>query len=442
MFKTETRHKPADVTTKPAAKANSYDLVTTEAEFDKLQKPWNRLAIENELHIFQTFEWNRIWWKHFGSRGQLRIFVLYEGSTVTAIAPLFLDHFYLLGKPAYSSLRMIGSWTFRTSNGSLLGKKAYSDYLQFLIAPGYESAFYSRLMAYFRDVSSADELRIDEMPETGECYQHFMAFLESSEHHFIQEDDSSSPVMLPEKDWQTYLKTRKPKERNNIKRHFKKGVHGDKQRFQLQSLKQNESAEPVIKNFIELHQQQWISRGMPGTFAEQTMYDFFTDVTPHLHRKGWIEIHWAEPLQQLPGNEPVAYNIILSFRNKKYLFQRAMDTQSDIFKQAPGNALLMANLRQAIKEQNIFDFLRDEHEYKIRLSHQVFQNKRIQIHNDTPLRTTRRHIAYYIASLTRRIHLERIRRKHILNQSGFPQNFLQYLRHLQRRLKSTKSENV
>ncbi len=431
-----------DVQSKSAASAIHYELVTTEAEFDQLKKPWNRLAIDNNLHVFQTFEWNRIWWKHFGSGGQLRIFVLYNNTSVTAIAPLFLDHFYLMGKPVYSTLRMIGSWTFRTSNGALLGKKAYSDYLQFLIAPGYESAFYSGLMAYLRDESSADELRIDEMPESEVCYQHLMAFLERSEYRFIQEDDSSSPVMLPENDWETYLKSRKPKERNNIRRHLKKGIRGDKQRFQLQSLKQNESAEPAIQNFIELHQQQWIDRGMPGTFAEQTMYDFFTEISTHLHRKGWIEIHWAKPLRQRPGNVPIAYNIILSFRNKKYLYQRAMDTRSDQYKQAPGNALLMVNLQQAIKAQYIFDFLRDEHEYKIRLSHRVFQNKRIHIHNDTPLRVTRQYLAHNMAILTRRIHLERIRRKHIMKQSGFPKNILLYIRHLQGRLKSTKSEYV
>jgi CelD/BcsL family acetyltransferase involved in cellulose biosynthesis len=56
---------------------------------------------------FQSWEWNRVWWKHFGGRDQLEILVFGRGGRVEGIAPFYRRH-HGLGRWGISSLVPIG----------------------------------------------------------------------------------------------------------------------------------------------------------------------------------------------------------------------------------------------------------------------------------------------------------------------------------------------
>jgi CelD/BcsL family acetyltransferase involved in cellulose biosynthesis len=56
--------------------------------FDPLHEDWTRLAVAGG-NVFGTWEWNELWWRHYGRDRALRIAVLREEEEIAAIVPLF-----------------------------------------------------------------------------------------------------------------------------------------------------------------------------------------------------------------------------------------------------------------------------------------------------------------------------------------------------------------
>lgn len=78
-------------------------VITTYEEFLSLESDWNRLvALRKEHSIFDTFEWNRTWLKHFLNQYELHCLVLHSKSRnleISNILPLVKTghKFYLIG---------------------------------------------------------------------------------------------------------------------------------------------------------------------------------------------------------------------------------------------------------------------------------------------------------------------------------------------------------
>jgi CelD/BcsL family acetyltransferase involved in cellulose biosynthesis len=72
--------------------------VTTLSQFDALASEWNALVDRLDLPSpFQSWEWNRTWWNHFGAGRALQILEFRRGGRLIGLAPFFRRR---LGKPA------------------------------------------------------------------------------------------------------------------------------------------------------------------------------------------------------------------------------------------------------------------------------------------------------------------------------------------------------
>ena len=61
------------------------------SSLDSVADDWARLA-EATGNIFATWEWNSLWWKHFGRGRELLVTVCRDGAgTIVAILPLYLS---------------------------------------------------------------------------------------------------------------------------------------------------------------------------------------------------------------------------------------------------------------------------------------------------------------------------------------------------------------
>lgn len=82
--------------------------VRTEKDFDLLEQSWDQLVARLEYPSpFQGWEWNRLWWKHFGHRKRLRILQFRETGQLLGIAQ-FSERRYGVGLAHLSSLVPIG----------------------------------------------------------------------------------------------------------------------------------------------------------------------------------------------------------------------------------------------------------------------------------------------------------------------------------------------
>jgi CelD/BcsL family acetyltransferase involved in cellulose biosynthesis len=67
-----------------------------------LREQWDQLVAESDSDIYQSYDWCRIWWRHYGAGRKLRIFVFRAHEQLVGIVPMFFEH---LG-PALLGLRM------------------------------------------------------------------------------------------------------------------------------------------------------------------------------------------------------------------------------------------------------------------------------------------------------------------------------------------------
>ncbi len=69
--------------------AYEVQVVDTEAGFDSLRADWASVTARLQSPApFQSFEWNRAWWTHFGRRDRLRLLTFRRGGAASGIAQL------------------------------------------------------------------------------------------------------------------------------------------------------------------------------------------------------------------------------------------------------------------------------------------------------------------------------------------------------------------
>jgi CelD/BcsL family acetyltransferase involved in cellulose biosynthesis len=82
--------------------------IRREDDFDALRDEWDRLVDSLEVPSpFQSWTWNRVWWRHFGAGSVLRILVFREKNDVVGIAPLYQKR-YGIGRLGLAGLAPIG----------------------------------------------------------------------------------------------------------------------------------------------------------------------------------------------------------------------------------------------------------------------------------------------------------------------------------------------
>ncbi|MEO6795584.1 MAG: GNAT family N-acetyltransferase [Candidatus Dormibacter sp.] len=129
----------------PAAVSSAIQVreVTTLTEFDAMRSEWNALVARLDLPApFQSWEWNRAWWNHFGGGRSLLILEFRRHDELVGIAPLFRRR---LGTPALGiSMLMPLGW-----EGNDLGN-GITEQWEFLFPAEHRMALLERLACWLQ----------------------------------------------------------------------------------------------------------------------------------------------------------------------------------------------------------------------------------------------------------------------------------------------------
>ncbi|MCC5941175.1 MAG: GNAT family N-acetyltransferase [Balneolaceae bacterium] len=357
-----------------------HTVINTNTEFDNLETEWNLLCEQTNSHVFQTFDWNRTWWKYFGDYGKLQIFVLYDEDKIAGIAPLFSDRYPLFGITSYTTLRLIGSNVGKTRDGPLLGTNAYSDYLQFLILDKYIVSFYEHLMVFIKNEVLFDSMILEEIPERSSTLALLKEDFSSSGLKIeIKNASKTTRITSEESGWRGYLKKLSGNERKNVQKSLRKIERTEDNVFRIEMIDRSENFELHLNQLIELHQDQWNREGFPGTFSQKSMKNFFLETCKKLQSKDSIRIYALLPAEASEIASSVAMGIVIIYNNQMYLQHGGMDMTSPLIHIGPGKILNAAIIREAVQANFTFDFLRGNEVYKKRLANKINQNSTIEI---------------------------------------------------------------
>jgi CelD/BcsL family acetyltransferase involved in cellulose biosynthesis len=410
-------------------------IITHNDDFDALEQEWNELAWVSDTHIFQTYEWSRIWWKHFGTSKKLHIVAVYTGNKLAGIAPLFEDDVTLFGHKVYSCLRFLGSYVSQPEGEPLMGIISYSDYLDCIIHPGYEQIFYQLILQHLvMNRKICDEIILDEIPEESTIWQNFIPAIEKHGLSCKIEKASSSPVIQLESSWESYLSSMNSKERYNVLRYFKRAQNGKSKEFDILQVKHADELHEVLNELIRMHQQQWNDRGFAGTFAETRMKDFFTEITELFFGRGWMQLKMAVPADKSANY--VAIDALPTYKNRVYMMHRGMENNSRYRKLGPGNVLLYTTLKEAIQNNiKTFDFLRGMEDFKLREATKVNQNKRVIVYDRSDTGRQLSGLVKKYIKLRTRLRLEKMHFKVIVAGKPFTEGIKGYALVLNERIR-------
>lgn len=413
-------------------------VVTETAIFDSMEEPWKALVSRSDTYIYQTFEWNRTWWKHFGTEGNLYLILFYSDNRLVGIAPLFRDTVSLFGRKIYSCLRFLGSNVSQPKEEKLLGLMAYSDYLNFIVEPGYEDQISRQLADHFTNGNlSCDEILLEEVPESSSILRHLVPVLQEKGDPVVIDDSSSCVNIHLDKSWDEYLGRMSKKSRSKTRRYLRKVEDNDQKIFDIQTPEDPDELAAAYETLVCLHQEQWNNKGFPGTFYKKRMYEFTKEITFEFFKNGWLQI---KKLTSVDDNALVSSDMFFTYNKRMYYMHGGMNDQSPLLSKGAGHIIFNTAVKEAIeKKYEVFDFMRGLQEYKLWKGDVVTTNKMISIHHSGKKSRHRINSLKKFLRIQRRLQVEAIQFTLFFRGKNLADGIRTYLSFISQRIKTKKA---
>lgn len=307
-----------------------------------LETEWRDLAaLCPTATIFQTWEWNRAWWRHLGQSAPGRkLCVLTFRNAAGALVGL---------APLMTSL-----W-----HGTLLRRLSFlgtgvSDYHDILAAPGSEDAVCDAFYAHLRgmrgwQVADFAQLREDGLlrarppkPESGLTWQ--------------DAPGEACPFLPLPADWETLARGLGKKTRGNIayyERALRK-LYG----LDIGALDDPDALDDELQTVFDLHQRRWNQRWLPGVFGSGRVRRFHREAARALLAQGWLRLF----LLRLDGQTQAGL-YCFAFGDRLCYYQGGFEPT--LARHSLGTILTAHALQTAVAEKRaVFDFLRGDEPYK------------------------------------------------------------------------------
>jgi CelD/BcsL family acetyltransferase involved in cellulose biosynthesis len=323
-------------------------VITTPQAFDALEKDWNDLLQHGDATVFQSFEWQRTWWRHFGERrraARLHLVTIREGGALLAVAPLWIEGTRLLGLLPTRRLRWIGCGD--------------SDYLELLVARGREPECAARVAATLTGGARPFAVAmLEDASERSRAAPLLEDALRRLGWTVSREAAEPCPATALARSWDETIAGFRINHRREIRRRLRNIERGH--RVALEVVTRPEEVDAAICEFVDMHQERWERDGYWGAFSDPGVLEFHRDVAARLSARGWLFLAFL----RVDGVRR-AGNYGFSFRDAVATFQGAVRHDPELTPLSPGRVLHARSMQWAIARGRArYDFMRGAEPYK------------------------------------------------------------------------------
>lgn len=354
------------------------EIIETMEAFSSLEEAWNTLAVESDATIFQVFEWQFLWWKHFGvhrSR-KLHIVVLRHSGRLVGVAPLFLESVGAAGLVFSTRLRLIGSPVPQRTAMGLSAISGVMDYLDVLCAPDFETTVNKALTDYLMESSRLfDELEMTELkPDSFVVSTLIPELVDRDARVTVSELQMISHTSVP-----TDFDTFKAACNRRLRRQLSKAQKNFKD-DEIQDVTTSQAFQDGLETLVALHQSRWNRMGFPGLFENPVFAKLQHELLPHMLERGWL---WLKLIRK--DEAPVAARLGFQFNGHFYDYITGFDTDAPCSKHGPGTALMIDMLEDAIEcGGKSLDLLRGDESFKMEWMSESSHNSRMVLSVSSP----------------------------------------------------------
>jgi CelD/BcsL family acetyltransferase involved in cellulose biosynthesis len=326
---------------------NSFD------EAEGLREEWDGFVAGCDGDLYSTFDWCRIWWRHYGDGRALEVHLFRDKGALVAILPT-LRETVRFGPIAVRAIRLVGCDHSTTTCGPVIHPDRIAEtvgrYAQWLeLDAGWDVLHWGPLAGYFAH-----------RPEMAAAFSKTLAWETQScaegEPHIVWD----LPVSFEQ-----YLAGLQKKERSNIRICRKKLAEGAEV---SDAAGGNAELERSFATFIDQHQRQWQAEGKLGHFADWPGAGaFHVELARTMQARGRL---WLLRLDSEGRTMGFQYNYRFGKRIHWLLGSRETDPRWDSY--SSGRLLHAHTIERAIEEGCAqIDGLRGMYEYKLRLGGKV-----------------------------------------------------------------------
>jgi hypothetical protein len=318
-------------------------------EIDSLCEEWDQFVESVGGEIFLTFDWCRLWWKHYGQNRQLRIFMIRYKGDIIGLFPIFLERIWF--GPLFVTVAKIVGSDFTLAQFTLPINPNYAEQTvtQFLHGLNEEKW----------DICNLSPLTYFCHPRR--CFFDFCA----NENFAFQakfEDDGVHTIFDLPLSWEDNLAKLSKQVRKHIRQNYNRI---QKHNISLQSsLATEKNWQDHFDGFVSAHQKQWQHVGRPGHFGDwPKAYAFHREMAEAQLKKRRLRLLKV----QISGHE-YAYVYSYKYGKRYFAILRGRSLTDNEFKINLGGLLFTEQAQQAIgQDVESIDSMRGVYEYKLKL---------------------------------------------------------------------------
>jgi hypothetical protein len=310
--------------------------------------------------VFMTWQWQSLWWRHFGAPDgcQLHLLVIRDtGGALVGIAPLFV---------ALEPLPPARPYTPRvprpTGEGPplrivrMVGNIEVADYLDVICPPHRLAEVWGVVLDYLlahRD--QWDVIDLHSLPGFSPSWQVLPDVVGRRGLQAQVFPEDVCPVLPLPDSWDSYLMSLKKKDRHELRRKVRKLEGRDDVRWYLVPRRNHDAMTAKMRTFLDLHRKSGAEK---ARFMDPRMQGFFLDMADSLIDTDWLDLAILEI-----GGEPASAYLSYHYGDRLYLYNSGYDPKFAAY--SAGVALLAYRIHKAILQGiKYFDFLRGDEPYK------------------------------------------------------------------------------
>ena len=345
-----------------------------------LEAEWRALAAScPAATVFQTFEWNAAWWKHFGRvpGRALRVITFRDSAgALVGLAPLMTSFWYA------TPLRRL----------SFLGTGT-SDYLDVLAQPGREPEVIQSLYRYLETTRGWQIADFQQLREGSLLRQH--APPPDSSLTALDVPGEACPYLALPGAWDMLLQGLGKKTRANIG-YYDRGLQ-KVYAVEADPVRDPDALDDEMSRLFELHQRRWNQRWLPGVFGGRRVQAFHRDAARRLLERGWLRLFSLK----LDGMTQASL-YCFAFGDRMCYYQGGFEPT--LSRLSLGTVLTARAMQTAIGEgREVFDFLRGDEPYKAKWTGASRTNlRRIVTRTQSPATAMARRVSVWEDRVERR----------------------------------------
>jgi CelD/BcsL family acetyltransferase involved in cellulose biosynthesis len=336
---------------------NSFD------DANLLQEEWDDFIEKNGYEVFLTFEWCRVWWKYYGPKRQLKIFIFRHCDRIVGIVPLFWERLWV-GPVSARVVKMVGTDYMPITVSFPIFKELLGDVL-------------GLLKAQIDREWQWDILYIGALAGSYDCFDILFEKVNEKygKDYSYYNKTSGVQIYFPVREsWDDQVSSLDRKQRTNARRAFREI---EKRNVSVTSnVASDKDSEQVFEDFVKEHQGSWQKKNMPGHFGDWPYaHEFHREVSKLLQKHDRLRI-----LQILYDDECVDYEYLYKIDDRYCWF---LNARSDAAYEAGLDfkwIAFRAKIELAISEGvKIIDGMRGVYDYKMHMGGEALPIKNLYI---------------------------------------------------------------